>query len=48
MFAIAREQALARSVADLIIPERFRAAHRAGIARVLATRTGLLLDRRVD
>ena len=44
MFAISREQALGRPVADLIIPERFRAAHRAGLVRVLATGTGRLLD----
>ena len=48
IFDIAREQALGRPVAELIIPERLRAAHRAGLARVLANGTGPLLDRRIE
>lgn len=34
MFGIAREQALGRSVAEVMIPPRLRAAHEAGMARV--------------
>ncbi|MFG6488161.1 PAS domain S-box protein [Roseateles sp. BYS78W] len=36
MFGIAREQALGRSVADVLIPPRLRDAHNAGMARVTA------------
>ena len=48
MFAIARDQALGRVVADLILPERFRAAHRAGIERFLRDGIGPVLDRRIE
>ena len=48
MFVIARDQALGRSVADLIIPERFRAAHDAGLERFLRDGTGPVLDRRIE
>ncbi|MGA2924814.1 MAG: SpoIIE family protein phosphatase [Solirubrobacteraceae bacterium] len=47
-FGIAREQAIGRPVSELIIPERLRAAHLAGIARFLADGTGRLLDRSVQ
>jgi PAS domain S-box-containing protein len=47
-FGITRDEALGRPVADMIIPERFRAAHRAGLERVLADGTGPLLDRRIE
>jgi PAS domain S-box-containing protein len=40
MFGIERGQALGRPVADLIIPERFRAAHVAGIRRFLGEGAG--------
>lgn len=33
VFGISRDEALGRAVADLIIPERFRAAHHAGFQR---------------
>ncbi|MDQ2897094.1 MAG: PAS domain S-box protein, partial [Actinomycetota bacterium] len=48
MFGIARDQALGHSVAELIIPERLRAAHYAGIERFLLDGTGPVLDRRVE
>jgi PAS domain S-box-containing protein len=48
VFGIPRDHALGRRVAELIIPERFREAHRAGLARFLADGTGPLLDRRVE
>jgi PAS domain S-box-containing protein len=48
MFGIERGQALGRPVAELIIPERFRAAHWAGIRRFLADGVGPMLDRRVE
>lgn len=35
IFAIAREDAVGAELAELIIPSRFRAAHRAGLRRVL-------------
>jgi protein-histidine pros-kinase len=47
-FGHARAQALGRPVEDLIIPERLRDAHRAGIARYLATGEARIVDRRVE
>ncbi len=44
-FRIPREKAIGRELAELIIPERYRAAHRAGIERFLAEGTGPLLER---
>ncbi len=48
MFVIPRDQALGRAVAELIIPERFRAAHDAGLERFLRDGTGPVLDRRIE
>ncbi|HET9101775.1 MAG TPA: SpoIIE family protein phosphatase [Solirubrobacteraceae bacterium] len=48
IFGISAEQALGRPVASLIIPERLRAAHEAGIERFLADGTGAMLDRRIE
>ncbi|MGE0486257.1 MAG: PAS domain S-box protein [Gammaproteobacteria bacterium] len=45
-FGYARAEVLGRPLADLIIPERFRAEHRAGLERFLATGEGLYLDQR--
>jgi PAS domain S-box-containing protein len=44
-FRIPREEAIGRELAELIIPERYRAAHRLGIRRFLADGTGPLLER---
>ena len=48
IFGIARDDALGRPVAELIIPERFRAAHRAGLERFLRDRVGPVLDQRIE
>lgn len=47
-FGISREDALGRAVADLIIPERFRGSHAAGLRRFLAEGAGPMVDRRVE
>jgi PAS domain S-box-containing protein len=47
-FGIERSMAVGRQVADLIIPERFRAAHWAGLERFLAGGAGPVLDRSVE
>ncbi len=47
-FGISRGEAIGRPVADLIVPDRSRAAHRAGIARFLADGSGPLLDRQIE
>jgi PAS domain S-box-containing protein len=44
-FGIPAEEAIGRELAELIIPERYRAAHRNGIERFLADGTGPLLER---
>ncbi len=48
MFGVAREDAVGRTVADLIVPERFRSAHLDGLRRFLATGEGSVLDRRIE
>ena len=48
MFGVRREDALGAKVADLIVPERHRAAHIAGIERFLQEGTGPLLNRRIE
>jgi PAS domain S-box-containing protein len=48
IFGIPPEEAMGRSVADLIIPERFRSAHEAGLERFLADGVGPVLDRRIE
>jgi PAS domain S-box-containing protein len=47
-FGLRRGDAMGQSLADLIIPERFRAAHRAGLARFRETGEGAYLGRRVE
>lgn len=47
VFGVRRGDAIGREVAELIIPERLRDAHRVGLARFLADGTGPLLDRRI-
>jgi len=48
MFGIAREQALGKSMADMIIPPRLRDAHHRGFAHYLATGEGAILGKRVE
>jgi len=48
MFGIAREQALGRSVAEVMIPPRLRAAHDAGMTRVTAGGEQRVIGRRVE
>ena len=48
MFGIAREQALGRSVADVMIPPRLREAHTAGMARVSAGGEQRIIGRRIE
>ena len=47
VFGYSRAAAMGRMLAELIIPERFREAHRAGLARYLATGQPTILGRRV-
>lgn len=48
IFGWPKEEALGRAMADLIIPERYREAHRKGLARFLATGEGAILGRRIE
>lgn len=48
MFGIARDQALGRSVAEVMIPPRLRDAHNAGMARVTAGGEQRIIGRRVE
>ncbi|MCP5200181.1 MAG: PAS domain S-box protein [Gammaproteobacteria bacterium] len=45
-FGYRKADALGRPLAELIIPKRFRAEHRAGIEHYLATGAGLYIDQR--
>ena len=47
-FGVARSEAVGRPVAELIIPERFRAAHWAGLGRFLVDGSGPVLDRSIE
>jgi len=47
-FGYTREEALGRDLADLILPERMRAPHRANLARYLATGEAKLIGRRIE
>ncbi len=48
VFERTRDQAVGRAVAELIIPERFRAAHFEGLRRFMADGVGPILDRRIE
>ena len=48
VFGWSRDEALGRTMADLIIPERYREAHKSGIHRYLETGRGEVLGRRVE
>ncbi len=47
MFGYSREQALGRTVAELVIPQRRRSAHYEGLKRVAAGGPSSVLDRRI-
>ncbi|HEX2215776.1 MAG TPA: GAF domain-containing protein [Xanthobacteraceae bacterium] len=47
-FGWTREEAIGREMAQLFIPERYRSAHRHGLAKFLATRQGPVLNRRIE
>src|ERR1043165_1581338 len=43
-----RDEAIGRDLADLILPERLREAHRANLTRYLATGETRLIGRRIE
>jgi diguanylate cyclase (GGDEF)-like protein/PAS domain S-box-containing protein len=47
-FGISREQALGKSMVELIVPPRFREAHRRGFAQYFATGKGSILGKRLE
>ncbi|MEO6238652.1 MAG: PAS domain S-box protein [Vicinamibacterales bacterium] len=47
-FGYSRAEAIGRPLADLIVPPRFRDAHRAGLARYVATGEGALIGRLIE
>ncbi len=48
VFGWSRQEAIGKTMADLIIPERFREDHRRGLARLLATGQGSILGKRIE
>ena len=48
MFGIRASEAIGREMAELIIPERMREEHRAGMARYLVTKKAVVLNRRLE
>ena len=48
MFGVARNEALGRPAADMIVPERFRAEHLDGLRHFLDCGEGPVLDRRME
>jgi diguanylate cyclase (GGDEF)-like protein/PAS domain S-box-containing protein len=48
MFGRSREAVLGKSMAELIIPLRFRAAHQRGLAHYLATGVGTIVGKRLE
>lgn len=48
LFGWTRAEALGRTMADLIIPERYRAAHKHGLERYLASGQATVLGRRAE
>lgn len=48
MFGWPSEEAIGQELAQLIVPERFRAAHRQGLARYLAAGIGPALNKRIE
>ena len=48
MFGWTREEAVGRTMADLIIPGRYREAHKSGLKRYLLGGEATVLDRRIE
>ncbi|HZN54498.1 MAG TPA: PAS domain S-box protein [Candidatus Polarisedimenticolaceae bacterium] len=48
MFGWARSEAMGRSLAETVIPSRFRAQHREGLAHYLASGEGRVIGRRIE
>jgi two-component system, LuxR family, sensor kinase FixL len=48
VFGWSRDEAVGRTMADLIIPERYREAHRTGLQRYLETGMGSVLGTRIE
>src|SRR6516162_11446804 len=48
VFGWSRDEAVGRTMADLIIPERYREAHRNGLQRYLKTGIGSVLGTRIE
>jgi PAS domain S-box-containing protein len=48
VFGWTHEEVFGRSLADTIIPERYREAHRRGLERFLATGKGSMLNQRIE
>jgi PAS domain S-box-containing protein len=48
VFGYGQEEAAGRSIAELIIPVRYREAHNRGMARYLATGEGRILEKRIE
>jgi PAS domain S-box-containing protein len=48
IFGYSAEEASGREMAELIVPEHLREAHRRGLARYLQTKRGVVLDRRLE
>ncbi len=48
VFGYPREEAVGTALADLVIPERYRQAHREGLARYLETGEGAVIGRRIE
>ena len=48
IFGWSREEAVGRTLAELVIPERYREAHKKGLRRYLESRTGEVIGRRIE
>jgi len=48
LFGMARQRAVGAKIRDVIVPERLRAAHDAGMARYLTTGDSRILNRRIE
>ena len=48
IFGWSREEAVGRTLGELVIPERYREAHKKGLRRYLESRTGEVIGRRIE